>query len=120
MKRHERHVLFVRLDRLANLAQLPARLAFDVQDAQRSFNHFHEGVLFVVFNSQLAVERRDFNCVTMNPRSRRRDLEIDSLRVVAAQVELFSFHSATIFTHTQQHLRRAITTQANDRLDVQS
>ena len=50
LKRNECDVLFVGLDRLANLAEFPARLAFDVQNPQWSFDHFHERVLLVVFD----------------------------------------------------------------------
>src|ERR1044072_7080669 len=89
LKRNERDVLLGWLDRFTNLAELPARLAFDVQDAKRSFDYVDECVLLVVFNGQLAVERRYFNCVTMSAHSRRSDLEIHCLRIVAAQIELY-------------------------------
>jgi hypothetical protein len=56
----------------------------------------------------------------MNARSRRRDLEINCLRIVAAQVELFRFHSAAIFTNAEQNFRGAVTTKTDDRFDIQS
>ncbi len=120
LKRNESDVLFVGLDRFANLAEFPAWFAFDVQNAQRSLDHFHQRVLLVVFDRQLAVEWRDFNRVAMHARSGRRDLEVDCLSVVAAQVEFFRFHGAAVFAHAQQNFRLAVTTEPDDRFDIQS
>src|SRR6185295_3465641 len=79
LQRDEHDVLFVERKRFADLAELPARLAFNVQQSQWSFDHFHDCILLVVFDGQLAVEWSDLDCVAMNAGSGGRDLEIDRL-----------------------------------------
>src|ERR1051326_6191825 len=118
MERVEHEGLFVELACFANLAELPARFAFDIQEPQWTLNYFNERVLFVVVDGDLAVERCDFNGVTMNAGRRWRDLEIDSFGVVAAQVELFRFNRAAIFAHAEQDFGCAVAAQADERFDI--
>ena len=91
-----------------------------MQDPEWSFDYFHERVLLVVINCQLTIKRRDFDRVTMNARRGGRDLEINRLGVVATQIEFFRFHRAAIFAYAQQNFCCTVTTQANDRLNIQS